>query len=288
VIGLPTGCEILADANYVIIKPRGSNVPVSVLNASDGSEVRTVALPDGADGPRAQVEWGRHFLFHSQQRNDKKLVTGGTVGMWDPVTNQNLWTKEVSATAQWAPVDRFDIAILEDDGTFEIRHALSGEVRLTAQLSPRTEQRRFHVLSAGDLLHICEEWPNDNTVVTARSLMQHQFLVNGPVTTIDRRKKEIVWQQEVNMQFLDPFQPQNWPVLIFSAVHYHRAQLQGVPGKSSTQTTELRVYERATGKVLPAKTLDSNNNEYVITLKPDKGEIEIQMIKDLTVIQTNP
>lgn len=259
--GLPIGCEILADANYVIVIPPLANRLI-VLRTSDGVQVAERPLPPRLVD-RKRAEWGRMFLTNPEVAPGADS-TQTSYAMYDPVTDKNVWSRTVPKDTLWSPVNGSDLAFLEPNGKVTlVDHKTGAELwstPLPEQTSP-VKQFQVHADHQRLYLHTWAEPAADQEPVridpTARAAMAAQICpVNGLVAALDRRTGQVAWSRSIPQQMFRDSMPVGTGLLAYSAT---RQKLGGKAFQKDYSLIEL--LDRQTGNTVFQKDLPTGTME---------------------------
>jgi outer membrane protein assembly factor BamB len=259
--GLPIGCEILADAHYVVLIPPQTNRLI-VLRTSDGVQVAERALPARLV-ERKRAEWGRLFLTNPEAAPGAPS-SQTSYAMYDPVTDKTVWSRTVPKETLWTPVNGSDLAFLEPDGKVTIVDYQTGAERWSTQLpeqSAPASQFQIHADHQRLYLHTWTEPSDDQEPVridpTARAAMAAQISpVNGLVAALDRRSGQLVWSRTIPQQMFRDSLPIGSGLLAYSATR----QKLGKPAFQKDYSL-IEMLDRQTGETVFQKSLPTGTME---------------------------
>lgn len=255
--GLPVGCEILADAQFVILIPPARERLI-VLRTSDGVQIAERRFPAKLV-ERRRAEWGRLFLTspESPPGGNSDVIN---FAMYDPVTDKNAWTHSFPKGTLWSAVNGEDLAFLEPDGKVTLIDDQTGRKIWTSQFPPAPSpwtQFQIHADHQRLYIHTWHEPTEDQEPVridpqTRISLAAQISSVNGLVVSLDRRSGEVVWSRTIDQQIFRETLPIGTGLLAYSAT---RQKKGGKPFQSEYSLTQL--LDRSTGKPVFEKELPS-------------------------------
>lgn len=208
---VPIGCEILADEEYLVLRPFRSQELI-VLRADDGEEIARRPLPAETVIERQGGEWGRLLLTLDPLGRGGETI----LGMYDPVTDDWLWRRNFPQTPQWTPVDGTDLAVIDNDGNLVLIDPRTGQDRWRATLRVTTEIESLVVIDNDERLLVCANAPLDPAVQSLTS-SSSDVRINGILHSLDRDTGKIEWWSEVQSQIFNREQPVDWPVLVLAA-----------------------------------------------------------------------
>jgi outer membrane protein assembly factor BamB len=256
--GLQIGCEILADADYVVLVPFNEKRMI-VLRTSDGVQVAERPLPSRLVD-RKRAEWGRLFLSNPEVPPAGDPLKTSYV-MYDPVTDRPVWSRTVPKETLWVPVNGEDLAFLEPSGRITLVDDQTGTELWVSQLPAQTapiQQLQIHADHERIYLHTWHEPTTGQEPVridpSVRIAMSAQICpVNGLVAALDRRSGQIVWSQTIEQQLFRESMPVGTGLLAYSAT---RQKLGGKPFQNEYSLIEL--LDRQTGKAVFRQDLVPN------------------------------
>jgi len=242
----PRGSELFTDDEYVILvprSPRAEQLVAHVLRAADGEFLGTQTLPTHVERNRHHADWGRLFLTKQPETD------GVTLAMFDPVTGENVWEREIPKFVDWMPLDGRDLVIVDENGRLQVLQADDGEVRFETQVTLPEDVRAMSVLS------LPEEWifmtyrrsvEGQPTRVLLPQTPREFHLINGVAYAFDRRTNEELWSREILSQIVDPSLPGRWPLLVFAS----DAQVVRSTNRPGTRFQSLLLLDKRTGKTI--------------------------------------
>lgn len=244
--GIPAGCDILADDEFVVLWPPTRN-EVIVLRSSDGDLVGRRRLPAGLVQPQPECDWGRRLLTLTTGKSGESAVTA--FALYDPVDDRNVWEHHVTDLAAWTPVDGRDLALLRRDGRLSIIDGQTGEERCTATLPEGPPVDRLGVITDADRHFVVTVGAERPLAKELRHAPNARLLpVHGTVAALERGSGRVAWSQQVEFQSIDPSHPSRWPALVFTALVYDTAQKDRSIQERTVLSTLL--LDKATGGVL--------------------------------------
>lgn len=261
--GVPIGCEILADADYVILIPPLANRLI-VLRSSDGVQIAERPLPARLIG-RKRAEWGRLFLTNPESPAGGEAERT-TYAMYDPVTDKSVWSRSVPKDTLWTPVNGSDLAFLEPSGKVTLVEHRTGNELWSTQLpeqSTPVKQFQIHTDHEQLYLHTAHDPTEGQEPVRIdpgiRTEISAQISpVNGLVAALDRRSGQIVWSRTIEQQLFRDSMPVGTGLLAYSATR------QKIGGKAFQKDYSLiELLDRQTGKPVfqqefPTGTMDTS------------------------------
>lgn len=261
--GLPIGCEILADAHYVVVIPPLTNRLI-VLRTSDGVQVAERALPARLVD-RKRAEWGRLFLTNPEAPPGTP-ASQTIYAMYDPVTDKPVWSRTVPKETLWTPVNGSDLAFLEPDGKVTFVDHQTGAEKWSAQLpaqNPPAKQFQIHADHQRLYLHTWAEPTEDQEPVridpTIRAVMAAQICpVNGLVAALDRRSGQLVWSRTIPQQLFRDSMPVGSGLLAYSATRQKLGKPAFQKDYSLIEMLDRRTGETVLQKSLPTGTMETS------------------------------
>ncbi len=129
--------EILADDNYVVVRPYSLSETL-VLRTADGTVAARHRFSDEFVSPPADADWGRLMLSirpippegHAPEAA-ADLPPGPTavsMGMYDPLTGQFAWERTVRAPLWRGTIDGGTLALVDAAGAFQLIEPETGQV----------------------------------------------------------------------------------------------------------------------------------------------------------------
>ncbi len=247
--GLPRGCEILADEQYVVLvppDPRNNRQEARVFRAADGMFIATRRLPIEIERFRQNADWGRMFLTKTKRAGTPDVL----LAMFDPVAGENLWERLVPRFHSWAPLDGRDLVVLDEAGHMALLDADTGEIRFETQTEISPDVKSMTVVGHPDEWFLFTEKSRsakqDSRIILPNH-RQEYHTVNGMAYAFDRQTHEQLWSRELLSLFVDPELPGRWPVLVLSA------EALAVPaggGRAATRFQNLLLLDKRTGNIL--------------------------------------
>jgi outer membrane protein assembly factor BamB len=242
---VPHGAEIFADEHFVLLVPLGQNV-AHLYRALDGAKLGARTLPPDIVRERHGADWGRYFLRLSRGGDSHRLA------MYDPVTQEDLWQREVPASFLWTPRDGYELCVVDPTkGQLALLNPLSGEPRHQLEVDLPDQIRSIGILNLPDqwLLTTYRRPPADaveQLAVTHGSAAT--IAVNGPVTAFRQHTAEPMWSRIITSQTLTPDMPSRWPVLPLSATLSQARQAGG--RMNQVLSRRVLLIDRRTGETL--------------------------------------
>jgi outer membrane protein assembly factor BamB/tetratricopeptide (TPR) repeat protein len=251
----PYGAEIFADEHFVLLVPLGQNV-AHVYRALDGMKVGARTLPPDVVRERHGADWGRYFLRLSRGGETHRLA------MYDPVTQEDLWQREVPAAFHWTPRDGYELCLVDPAGKLAVLDPLSGEPRHELDVDLPDQLRSIGVLNLPDqwLLTTYRRPPaNALEQLAPTHGTAAAIAVNGPVTAFRRHSAEVMWSRIIGSQMMSPDLPSRWPILPLSATLTSAARAEGGRVNPVLKRRVLLI-DRQSGETLhTAETLAAGN-----------------------------
>lgn len=218
---LSLGAEVLGDSEVVMVREQGG-LQFKLFRATDGAHLRDVPFqPLLMAEDRRDGDWGR------LQPALKQSGLARSLNMWDPVTDQLVWSRSLELRECWTPVNGRDIAFLRSTGEFTIVDGKTGIVQFETTLPQTQPFDAFRVLQFPDQWVVAPERKNQiqraltispffmepTATLEEVSLMAN---VTGTMSAIDRKTGALQWQLAVENQKLMTELPVLWPVLAMS------------------------------------------------------------------------
>ncbi len=248
---VPSGSEICADSQYVVLIPPLLNKLV-VLRTADGSHVAERDLPRGLV-ERLRADWGRLFLVRRDVPAEGTAPAQMTWAMYDPAFDRDAWSVTVPAGTLWAPVDGEDIALLEPGGTLHLIDDQTGiPLWKTTLPSPPQPAEYFTVQVDGERVYVhtthkpLDNQPNITEVPATGS--PPSIRVNGLAVALNRRDGTVQWSRPIEQQMLHPLLPEGSGVLAYATLRKQTAN-----AKPDQYITEITFLSRSTGEPLFAE-----------------------------------
>lgn len=231
---LELGSEIFSDDEFVLTMAPGTR-ELKLYSVIDGSfqgirKVPATAIDSILD--RENGDWGR--LLPLVERTGDAL----RFSMYDPVSEEVLWQKQLSAGTAWTTVDGENLAFLTPEHELSLLQGRTGAIILSKQIPASEKVKSLTVLSrsnqwivlpgTGPPLQYDFSYPS----LITRSI---EKTVHGTIVAIACSTGQIQWSLEVDDQKTTTQSPTAWPILFF--------------GNSSGRNVKGLIVNRLDGKV---------------------------------------
>ena len=216
--GATPGTELFGDDKFLCAIAPDSDEAI-VYDALDGSLLGNRLLP----AVRLRVDTvGRHIVTW-QTRSGRQVL-----GLFDPWTGKDLWSRDFEDTAQLALVEHDEAAVLEISGKVTVLSLADGKIQFQTTAEHEPQVQKIHVIrSRAHYVLIANQWPS--TGVPGWQQVAPQVIpVHGRVYGYDRQTGKRLWTTQIDRQGIDLHQPGNLPVLTF-VCHFAPAK-KNVPG----------------------------------------------------------
>lgn len=253
---LVPGSEILGDDHYVLVLPPDENT-FSIYRIEDGELIGKRAAPNRtlpSSVARRGADWGRYLPLFDPEESDKWEL-------YDPVTDKNVWERELPSNTKWAPVGGQDVAFLTHDDQCIICDGLTGQEKLVLEL-PEVDSNRFDVIEYPDQwIIVYGDYADQQYSVRNLDLPEENLTspVTGLALAVDRKSKEILWQNELRDLSVPAQLPPRWPIVYFY--------------NNRGQDMEVLIINRKTGAKLVENA--SNNDGRPITWYAETQPLKI-------------
>jgi outer membrane protein assembly factor BamB len=243
---LPSGCEIVADEHYVVLVPpvpHDDRQVAHIFQVADGAFVGARPLPSSIERTRRGADWGRLFLTKTKHPGTQDV----TLAMFDPVLGDNVWEQRIPQYHSWAPLDGFDLVVLDETGRVQLFDAETGELQLETQTEIPSNVNAISVVGhPHEWFLFSERRPDVQQPI--RSVPLHNrpefHSINGMAYAFDRDTDEQLWSRELLSLYVDPSLPGRWPLLVLSADAYEGS------GRSTNRFQNLLLLNKRTGEVV--------------------------------------
>jgi hypothetical protein len=243
----PRGCEIFVDESYVVLVPpdqRPERRIAHILRAADGEFLATRKLPTDLERDRQQADWGRLFL------TVRREVHGRTLGMYDPVSGEYLWERLFPQFQTWAPLDGYDLLVLEKDGRVYRLDPQTGETLQEVETGTNDDIQSMTVISHPQQWFLFTERSSRSRFRNQLMHSPHRnsHIADGPACAFDRQTGRMMWKREILGLMVDPALPGRWPLLVLSS--QARVIPDGRRSGPSVRFQNLLVLNKQTGDVV--------------------------------------
>lgn len=234
--GVSPSIEMFGDEEYVILIPskvgRRPEDQITAIRLLDGAIV-PVKREIASDFRSALARSGRHLLIKQTAKNGSEQL-----GLVDPLTGENVWTKALPADAILLKSQQSDlIGFASREGEVQLLNLQTGSVVLRCKLRPLTgkfEQANVVIDENECYLFFCKSmevkppsilrWAGiDVGEMDSYALVeQFQWLrsvpVHGPAACIDKANGQVIWQENLRLQYVVTQRFQELPFLLCSSV----------------------------------------------------------------------
>jgi hypothetical protein len=265
-VGVPGGCEISGDREFVILQPTGG-ADVIVLRAVDGIEVARRRLPEAI----SRSPWrGTRIVAWTKTPEGRRLECR------DVARDTGVWSRDFPATAallnERRPVSPDELAILDAAaGKLDVLRVADGETTFDAEIDPDASIDRFLVLRSFGRYLLFTHRPDRPGRMSLPESERNWFSVDGLAYAFDAQGRRL-WSAAIRRQSLTPEQPPGLPLLVLSS--------RNRPG-SNDQTERAILLDVRTGEpfidrdrragLQPFRTVgDPKNGSIVVTVPEAK------------------
>ena len=236
---IPRGSLILGDHERVTLIPPGLNSGV-VLDANDGRPIGSLVLPSG----NRLVMSGRLVLTLNEKDRPKSLQAS------DSATGKSKWKRELAENTHVFLTEGDEIGLLEPTGMFRMLTVADGSERFVTKLEDSSKVLRISVHRSKNR-YVVLTYEQEKVVnnINMFGFGSNHFRVNGFVYGLDRATGKKLWSTRIENQSLDPGQPGNMPVMMFTVRTY---QIVRQPGARVTNTNRsiAKLVDLRNGKIL--------------------------------------
>lgn len=251
--GIPIGCSLFGDEEYVFISRLGSDV-ATVYAMSDGTKVGERAVP--IDN-RRWLTVGRNVLTWDGQHGDGADLTLRMVDVWD---DREAWQHVFADESRGFVIDNDELVIMQPDGRLVVLGLADGQIRLETNLLPEKLLTYVFAIRSQDQYLFVTHRPiqTGRTSANRRNFggSYHASLgatrrVNGRVYAYDRQTSRPMWPvpAEIDGYKLPLSQAANSPLLLF--LRYPTPTIQTRNNRRTQQRqTEILCLDRRDGRRL--------------------------------------
>ncbi|MFO1095536.1 MAG: PQQ-binding-like beta-propeller repeat protein, partial [Planctomycetaceae bacterium] len=264
---LTPGGDILADERTVIVWPPDST-DLQMFRAVDGSALGNARLPAHRELPQPEGIWGTGIVTTERGIDGRTL----TLGMFDPVQQQQIWRRETVDVADWGVVDGHDFYVLQKDQWLRIIDGESGAIQAELQLPADGKATQAAVWSDS------QRW----YVATYRETEERQFprssqvtIVNGVVAAAARGSGELVWTVPVQRQLLHRDIPGGWPFLVLGT--WSAPPGRTANERTATSTCTALLLEKSSGRILMETTAPGRDSSLGWQSEPAQHTIHLSV-----------
>ncbi|MBT6848943.1 MAG: PQQ-binding-like beta-propeller repeat protein, partial [Planctomycetaceae bacterium] len=220
--GVPIGSEIYtAGDKVVIIPPRSNNPQHKPLSLSliDGNIITTNAGqgPDENDTASTVVASSERWKVNGFKALGY-VIKGSdiTLRLEDVSTGESLWQISYPTGIRGQLLDN-KLAVMQQNGKFEIRDLLSGEVVIQKTLKAEPQISNLYVIEYQDRFLVIPNRSQSSRGISLPSVGLQTKLINGNIYCLDKQTSEFLWQTPASVESwgLPMAQSPNSPVLAF-------------------------------------------------------------------------
>ncbi|MCH8828081.1 MAG: PQQ-binding-like beta-propeller repeat protein, partial [Planctomycetes bacterium] len=279
--GYQRGSRLFGDKNAILVAaPQGAS-QAAILRPLDGRKIGECPLDLSTEPLFIQ---GRLVLTLKQGANGAALICT------DVVKQKTLWRKSVSAEAKWDLLQGDEIAVVEPrTGRFVVFQIKSGKTMVDTQIERETSLNSVVARRTASQYVLLTYTSNRNVKKgVRRQIMRtttNELTINGYAYGFDRKSGRRIWTTMIDSQGFNPGQPENLPVLIFSARHYYFPQIQ--PGGGRRRTTykmTINVLDIRNGNMIFSYQGNHSNALYQQSVDPDKKQIVLQFYQSTVTL----
>jgi len=242
-----TGRRLFGDADRIyLVGDRGDYI---AIRPSDGEKVEEGKWPwfgEPGDGYSERHCRGRFVLRTSGTGGDLELR------LWDPLGDRNLWSRTFpKGSRRWIESASAPIAVATPDGQVQVLDDGTGATitrfKLETPLAPRD---RVRALRHGDTILVCVEGGTRRILFSGKVDGVESQFAQGRLYAFKPGGTAPLWEKSVADTRLLAWPLDRLPVLIAFETPEGRRNAEST-------TTTLRVFEKATGKLLADVALPS-------------------------------
>jgi outer membrane protein assembly factor BamB len=250
---------------------------VKVFRTIDGASLEEFSL---SGDRRLMATQGQYLIVQEKVREAADTVDRWELSVYDPLTQQKVWSKATEETLLMQTCEPGMVGILEQrQQQFRLLQVKDGTEQYAVKIetAPRDLEEKDQAndlqieafflsrLQNGYLLNILEHRsPEDNfSVATANEF--HFPEVHGEVISISDEGKTR-WRKRINHQAFDPDQPVSSPVVVFLAKRRQRQQRF----VSTPQETSIDVLNLKTGESIYNQTITKHFSRLMTLAQPQK------------------
>lgn len=267
---LTPGGDLLADEHTVVVWPADSAATeLSLFRAVDGSAIGTVKLPPHVAYPQPDGQWGTRLVTLNRSTDGRQF----TLGLFDPLRQQPLWSVDAVNVADWGVVDGRDFYILQKDQRLRIIDGESGQTRCDLQLPPDARAELATVWNDARRWYVATYREPEQEPVPFSAQNSLYPAVHGVVLAASRDSGELLWSLPVQFQQLERELPGEWPFLQFAAQVLSPARPAN--DRSASRAWSLLLIEKADGRALYEATVPGRDGTHGWLSEPDQHTIHL-------------
>jgi outer membrane protein assembly factor BamB len=278
--GVPIGSEIYTEGDKVVVIPPRSNNPQHKplsLSLIDGT---IIAADDGA-GPiennavNTAVASSERWKVHGFKALGY-VIKGSdiTLRLEDVSTGKSLWQISYPTGIRGQLLNN-KLAVMQQNGKFEIRDLLSGEIVVQKTLKAEPQISNLYVIEYQNRFLVIPNRSQSSRGISLPSVGLQTKLINGNIYCLDKQTGEFLWQTPASVESwgLPLAQSPNSPVLAFIR------QLNPTSTQNRTQgsiRSEVFCIDKRDGRLLmPPREIPGYIRIFNVIAAPDENKVTV-------------
>ena len=278
--GVPVGSEIYTEGDKVVVIPPRSNNPQHKplsLSLIDGN---LIAAEDGEgqvenDTANTVVASSERWKVHGFKALGY-VIKGSdiTLRLEDVSTGKSLWQVSYPTGIRGQLLDH-KLAVMQQNGKFEIRDLLSGEVVIQKTLKAEPQISNLYVIEYQNRFLVIPNRSQSSRGISLPTVGLQTKLINGNIYCLDKQTGEFLWQTPASVESwgLPLAQSPNSPVLAFIR------QLNPTSTQNRTRGTirsEVFCIDKRDGRLLmPPREIPGYIRIFNVIAEPDENKVTV-------------
>jgi outer membrane protein assembly factor BamB len=278
--GVPIGSEIYTEGDKVVVIPPRSNNPQHKplsLSLIDGT---IIAADDGAgpienDTVNTAVASSERWKVHGFKALGY-VIKGSdiTLRLEDVSTGKSLWQISYPTGIRGQLLNN-KLAVMQQNGKFEIRDLLSGEIVIQKTLKAEPQISNLYVIEYQNRFLVIPNRSQSSRGISLPSVGLQTKLINGNIYCLDKQTGEFLWQTPASVESwgLPLAQSPNSPVLAFIR------QLNPTSTQNRTQgsiRSEVFCIDKRDGRLLmPPREIPGYIRIFNVIAAPDENKVTV-------------
>lgn len=262
--------EIFGDDEYIFVSPPASERTL-VLRASDGEQVKIVALPKVEE---RVATYGRKMLSWGNEAAKSQLM------LRDMFTEEVLWKQQYAIGSKLWPLGPEEVGIVDRKGAFTVVATADGAVRLSASTPAEANLTEIYVYKTPEAYLLLTNTPNrpkrDGVNVQAVPGGFNNPLINGHLFGFDRKTQKQLYQTRIDAYGLTMNQPAGLPMIVFASQIYENPR----NGQMRPPQAAMICIDKRNGRVIYEKRLTAPINVIDLVGEPEKNAVVLKTMRN--------